>query len=182
MGRSDSSCAGAEVVTAIANPGFTSQAIKQADRLGWHPQWMLSYINSDEMIFQFVSPELLEDAISFQGFKLAASTDDPAVAEHYRLMREYGGPSPANFTIYAQTLAEVAVEVLSRSCDNLTREGLMDALESIEDFHSDLFLDEVNVSFSDTDHTALQTGRMLRAVVEDEKGKWEYFGPLVEFK
>jgi hypothetical protein len=40
----------------------------------------------------------------------------------------------------------------------------------------------VNVSFSDTDRTALQTGRMLRAVVEDGKGKWEYFGPLVEFR
>jgi branched-chain amino acid transport system substrate-binding protein len=174
--------AGAEVVTALTNPGFTSQAIKQADRLGWHPQWLISYINSDEMMFQFVSPELLEGAISFQAFKLAASTDDPAVAEHYRIMEDYGGPSPANFTVYAQTLAEVAVEALSKSCDNLTREGLMDALESIEDFHSDLFLDEVNVSFSDTDRTALQTGRMLRAVVEDGKGKWEYFGPLVEFR
>ena len=42
------------------------EAIKQADRLGWHPQWFLSYINSDEMMFRFVSPELLEDTISFQ--------------------------------------------------------------------------------------------------------------------
>ena len=161
---------------------ITSQAIKQADRMGWHPQWMLSYNNSDEMMFQFVSPELLAGTITFQALKLAAWTDDPAVAEHYRLMDEYGGPTPTNFTVYAQTLAEVAVEALSRSCDNLTREGLMDSLESIEDFHSDLFLDEVNVSFSETDHTGLQTGRMLRASVEDGKGKWEYFGPLVEFE
>jgi branched-chain amino acid transport system substrate-binding protein len=174
--------AGAEVVTVMANPGYTSQALKQADRLGWHPQWMLSYINSDEMMFKFVSPELLDGAISFQALKLATWTDDPAVAEHYRIMEEYGGPSPTNFTIYAQALAEVAVEVLSRSCDNLTREGLMDALESIQDFHSDLFLDEVNVSFSDTDHTGLQTGKMLRASVEDGKGKWEYFGPLYVFE
>ncbi len=173
---------GAEVVTTVASPGFTAQAIKQADRLGWHPQWMLSYINSDEMMFSFASPELLEGAISFQALKLAAWTDEPAVAEHYRLMSEYGGPTPSNFTIYAQSLAEVAVEALSRTCDNLTREGLMDALESIKDFHSDLFIDEVNVSFSDTDHTGLQTGKMLRATVEDGKGKWEYFGPLVEFK
>jgi len=173
---------GAEVVTTVASPGFTAQAIKQADRLGWHPQWMLSYINSDEMMFNFVSPELLDGAISFQALKLAVWSDDPAVAEHHRLMREYGGPSPTNFTVYAQTLAEVAVEALTRSCDNLTREGLMDALESIQDFHSDLFLDDVNVSFSDTDHTGLQTGYMLRATVEDGKGKWEYFGPLVEFK
>jgi len=173
---------GAEVVTTVASPGFTAQAIKQADRLGWHPQWMLSYINSDEMMFSFASADLLEGAISFQALKLAAWTDEPAVAEHYRLMDEYGGPSPTNFTIYAQTLAEVAVEALNRSCDNLTRQGLMDALESIQDFHSDLFLDDVNVSFSDTDHTGLQTGHMLRAVVEDGKGRWEYFGPLVEFK
>jgi branched-chain amino acid transport system substrate-binding protein len=173
---------GAEVVTTVASPGFTAQAIKQADRLGWHPQWLISYINSDEMMFKFVSPELLDGAISLQALKLAAWTDDPAVAEHYRLMDEYGGPSPTNFTIYAQALAEVAVEALSRTCDNLTREGLLDAVESIEDWHGDLLIDEVNITFSDTDHTAFQTARMLRASVEDGKGKWEYFGPLFEFR
>jgi branched-chain amino acid transport system substrate-binding protein len=175
--------AGAEIVAIFSDPGPTSQAIKEADRLGWHPQWFISYLNSDEIMFLFVSPELLEGAITFQAVKLASWTDDPAVAEHYRLLSEYGGPpDPTNFTIYAQVLAEVAVEVLSRSCDNLTREGLMDALESIEDFHSDLMLEGVNVSFSDTDHTGLQTGRMLRAVIEDGKGKYEYFGPLYVFE
>ena len=173
---------GAEVVTTVASPGFTAQAIKQADRLGWHPQWVVSYINSDEMMFKFVSPELLDGAISLQALKLAAWTDDPAVAEHYRLMDEYGGPSPTNFTIYAQALAEVAVEALSRSCDNLTRAGLLDAVESIKDWHSDLLIDEVNITFSDTDHTAFQTARMLRATVEDGKGEWQYFGPLFVFE
>jgi branched-chain amino acid transport system substrate-binding protein len=173
---------GAEVVTTVASPGFTAQAIKQADRLGWHPQWLISYINSDEMMFKFVSPELLDGAISLQALKLAAWTDDPAVAEHYRIMEEYGGPSPTNFTVYAQALAEVAVEALSRSCDNLTRQGLLDAVESIQDWHGDLLIDEVNISFSDTDHTAFQTARMLRSSVEDGKGKWEYFGPLYVFE
>jgi branched-chain amino acid transport system substrate-binding protein len=173
---------GAEVVTAITTPGYTAQAMQQADRLGWHPQWMLSYINSDEMTFKFASPELMEGAVSDQALKLAAWTDDPAVAEHYRIMREYGGPTPSNFTIYAQTLGEVAVEALSRTCDSLTREGLMDALESIKDWRSDLFIEGVSISFSETDHTGLQDGRMLRAIVEDGKGKWEYFGPLLEYK
>jgi branched-chain amino acid transport system substrate-binding protein len=173
---------GAEVVTTITTPGYTAQAMQQADRLGWHPQWMLSYINADEMTFKFASPELMEGAVSDQALKLAAWTDDPAVAEHYRIMKEYGGPTPSNFTIYAQTLGEVAVEALSRSCDNLTRQGLMDALESIKEWRSDLFIEGVSVSFSETDHTGLQDGRMLRAVVEDGKGKWEYFGPLLEYK
>jgi branched-chain amino acid transport system substrate-binding protein len=170
--------AGAEVVVNGLDTGLACQAIKEADRQGWHPQWFISYINSDQTMFLFLSPELLDGTISLQALKLAGWTDDPAVAEHHRIMSDYGGPTPTNFSIYAQTLAEVAVEVLSRSCDNLTREGLMDALESIEDFHSDLMLEGVNVSFSDTDHTAFQTARMLRASVEDGKGKWEYFGPL----
>jgi branched-chain amino acid transport system substrate-binding protein len=172
-----------DVVVLHTSPGFVTQAIKTADRMGWHPQWFMSYVNSDDMMFSFVSPQLLEGAITFQALKLAAWRDDPAVARHYELMQKYGGPSPSNFTIYAQALAETAVEILKRSCDNLTRQGLMDSLESLQDFHSDLMLDGVTVSFSDTDHTGLQTGRMLKATVDEKgRGKFEYFGPLVEFK
>ena len=172
----------AEVVVLFSSPGFTAQAMKNADRLGWHPQWLMSYINSDDMMFQFVPAELLEGTITFQALKLAAWRDESAVAKHYELMQEYGGPSPTNFTIFGQTVAEVAVEALKRSCDNLTRDGFMEALESIQDFHSDLMLDGVNVSFSDNDHIGLQTGRMLRVSVENGKGRFEYFGPLFEFE
>jgi hypothetical protein len=156
------------VVIVHGSPGFTAQLIKNADRMGWHPQLFMSYINSDDMMFSFASPQLLEGAVTFQALKLAAWRDDPAVAEHYELMQKYGGPPPTNFTIYAQALAETAVEILNRSCDNLTREGLMEAVESLQDFHSDVMLDDVTVSFSDTD----QKGQ----------GEFEYFGPLVEFK
>ena len=173
----------AEVVVLHTSPGFVTQAIKAADRMDWHPQWLMGYVNSDDMMFSFVSPKLLDGAITFQALKLAAWRDDPAVARHYELMQQYGGPTPSNFTIYAQALAETAVEILSRSCDNLTRQGLMDVVESLQDFHSDLMLDGVTVSFSDTDHTGLQTGRMLKVTVDEKgKGKFEYFGPLVEFK
>ena len=58
----------------------------------------------------------------------------------------------------------------------------MAAIESVKDWHSDLLLEGVNVGFSDTDHVALQTGRMLRAIIKDGKGKYEYFGPLYEFE
>jgi branched-chain amino acid transport system substrate-binding protein len=174
---------GAEVAVAFASPGFTAQAMKNAERLGWHPQWFMGYINSDDMMFSFVPPELLNDAITFQALKLAAWRDDQAVAEHYELMQKYGGPTPTNFTIYAQALAETAVEILSRSCENLTREGLMDAVHSLKDFHTDLMLDDVTVSFGEDDHTGFQSGHLLKAVVtENGKGAFEYFGPLLEFK
>ena len=173
----------ADVVVMFTSPGFASQAIKNADRMGWHPKWFMSYINSDDMMFSFVSPELLNGAITFQALKMAAWRDDPAVQRHYELMQKYDGPTPTNFTIYAQVLAETAVEILKNTCDNLTREGLMDAVESLQNFHTDLMLDDVTVSFSDTDHTGLQSGHMLKAGVDENgKGSFEYFGPLVEFK
>jgi len=172
--------AGAEVVVLYSTPGFTAQAVKEADRMGWHPQWIMSYVNSDPTTFQFVSPELLEGAITFNSYKMDDWTDDPAIAEHHRIMQEYGGPSPTNFTVYAQSIAELSVEILSRTCDNLTREGLMEAVHSIKDWHSDLLLDGVTITYSETDHTGLgDVYRILRVVVEDGKGGWEYFGPLL---
>jgi branched-chain amino acid transport system substrate-binding protein len=173
---------GATVAVLLTGPGQVGQAIKEADRLGWHPAIFMSYTSADDIMFQFVSLDLLEGAITFQAFKLATMKEDPAVANHYDIMKDYGGPAPTNFSIYGQLLGELAVEALSRTCDNLTREGLMDAVESIQGWHSDLLLDEVNVSFSDTDHIGLQTGRMLRVIVEDGKGRFEYFGPLYVFE
>jgi branched-chain amino acid transport system substrate-binding protein len=172
----------ATVAVYLTGPGQVGQAIKEADRLGWHPAIFMSYTSSDDIMFQFVSPELLEGAISFFAFKLATMREDPAVAKHYDIMKDYGGPAPSNFTIYGQLVGELAVEALSRACDNLTREGLMDAVESIQGWHTDLLLDEVNITISDTDHIALETGRMLQVVVEDGKAAFEYFGPLYVFE
>jgi branched-chain amino acid transport system substrate-binding protein len=174
--------AGAEVVFLATSPGFLAQAIKQADRMGWHPQFFTGYVSSDETIFQFVPPELLEGIITSQAYKLAAWTDDPAVAAHRDIMQKYGGPIPTNFSIYAQSLAELAVEILSRTCADLTREGLLESTKSIKDWHSDLLLDNVTISLSETDHTAIQTGRMLKVSLVDGKGKFEYFGPLFVFE
>jgi len=174
----------ADVFVINGNLGFTSQAISQADRLGWHPQLVMPYINGDDLVFNFVRPALMKGAVATDANKLASQKDtDPAVAQHFDIMSKYGGPTPSNFTMYAQILGELAVDILGRSCDNLTREGVMEAVESTKDFHSDLMLDGVNISFSPTDHVAYQSSRYLMANV-DEKGKgfWEYFGSLREFQ
>jgi branched-chain amino acid transport system substrate-binding protein len=174
----------AGVFVVNGNLGFIAQAIKTADRLGWHPQIVGPYITADDLMFQFVSPTLMKGMVATDANKLASQRDtDPAVAQHYEIMQKYGGPSPSNFTMYAQILGEIAVDILSRSCDNLTREGLMEAVESTTDFHSDLMLDGVNISFSPTDHVGFQSSRYLEAKVDaNGKGYWEYFGPVREFQ
>ena len=135
-------------------------------------------------MFQFVPAALIKGMVATDANKLASQRDtDPAVAQHFDIMQKYGGPSPSNFTMYAQILGEMAVDILSRSCDNLTREGLMEAVESTKDFHSDLMLDGVNISFSPTDHVGFQSSRYLEVKVDENgKGYWEYFGPVREFQ
>jgi hypothetical protein len=97
-------------------------------------------------------------------------------------MQKYGGPAPTNFTIYAQVLGELAVEILGRTCDNLTREGLLAAVKSIRDWTSPLMNEGISITFGENDHTAIQAGRMMRATLVDGKGKFEFFGPLYIFR
>jgi len=173
--------AGAEVVVGACIPPSCAQLIKEADRLGWHPQIFINYTNSDPMMFLYASPELMEGIITLQATKLSDWTDDPAIAEHHRIMEEYSDFVPGNFSIAGQAAAELTVEVLSRTCDNLTREGLMDAVYSIKDYQGDLTLPGITQTLSPTDHLATEAMRMLRATLVDGKGKWEYFGEIISF-
>jgi len=143
---------------------------------------MVAYVNADVIMFLYAPPKLMEGVISLQGNKMYNWTDDPAVAEHHRIMKEYGGPAPDNFSIVGQQAGELTVEALSRTCDNLTREGLMAAVESITDYQGDLNLPGVKITISDTDHYAIEQMKMLKATVVDGKGNWEYFGDLFSFR
>ena len=170
-----------EVAVGACIPPPCAQFIKEADRLGWAPQFLISYVNSDPMMFQYSSPDLMEGVISLWPLKQSDWIDDPAVAEHYRIMDEYGDMVPGNFTIVGQVAGVLTVEALSRTCDNLTREGLMDAVHSIKDYQLDLVLPGPTISLSPTDHLVSEDMMMLRATVVDGKGKWEYFGEIISF-
>jgi len=170
--------AGADVVLGACIPPTCSQLVREADRLGWHPQFFMGYVNSDPMMFQYASPELMEGVITLQANKLSNWTDDPAVAEHHRIMKEYSDSLPGNFTIAGQEAAVLTVEALSRTCDNLTRQGLMDAVHSFEDYQLELALPGITITLSPTDHLGIEAMRMLRA----HDGKWEYFGDIISFR
>jgi len=71
----------------------------------------------------------------------------------------------------------LTVEALRRTCDNLTREGLMDAVHSFKDYQLELTLPGITTTFSPTDHLGIEAMRMLRA----HDGKWEYFGEVISF-
>jgi branched-chain amino acid transport system substrate-binding protein len=173
---------GAEVVVLSTAIPHTVQALKQADRIGWHPVFLATYGNADPLLFLYAPPELVEGIITCHAFKMHTWTDDPAVAEHHLIMQQYGGPAPGIFTILSQTMMEVMVETLSRTCDDLSREGVLRANLSFDHWRSDLFYPDCYVSTSETDRRFLQMGPMQQVVLEDGKPEWQALPGLYEFK
>ena len=172
---------GAEVAVCACIPGYAAQAIKGANNLGWKPQWIIDYVNSDPMMFSYASPEEMEGTLTLQALKLS-TFDDPAVAAHKDIMKKYGNAAPGNFTIVGQVAGELTVNALNATCDNLTREGLMNAVESIVDYQSDLTLPGATITITDDDHVGFENMRFLRAKIVDGKGVWEYEGDLISFR
>jgi branched-chain amino acid transport system substrate-binding protein len=172
--------AGAEVAVCACTPGFTAQAIKGANHLGWKPQWIVDYANADPLIFSFVAPEEIEGTLSTWPLKLVDS-DDPAIVQHVEIMEKYGGGVPGNFTITGQVAGVLTEEALSRTCDDLTRQGLLDAIHSLKDYQLDLALPGVTLTYSEDDHIGPEALQFLRAKVKDGKGVWEYEGELIYF-
>jgi ABC-type branched-subunit amino acid transport system substrate-binding protein len=176
--------AGAEVVVGACIPGHCAQLIKTADQMGWDPHIFIGSVSADPAMFIYAGgPEVMEGVISLQVNKMADWTDDQAVAKHHEIMEEYSTIVPGNFTIVGQETASLTVEALSRTCDNLTRQGLMDAVHSFQEYQPDLMLPGITITLSPTDHLAIEGMRMLVATVTPEgEGKWEYFGPIITFR
>jgi branched-chain amino acid transport system substrate-binding protein len=173
---------GAEVVVCACIPGFSAQAVEGADRMGWDPQFLIDYTASDPVMFAYASPKVMEGVLSLQANKLSTWTDDPAVAQHHQIMKKYGTVAAGTYTIVGQVVGVLMEEVLTRTCDNLTREGLMDAVHSLDNFEGGLSLPGVSVTITPDDHIATEAMRFLRAKLVDGKGVWEYEGELISFR
>ena len=75
--------------------------------MGWKPQWLIGYVNSDPVMFQYASPAGHGGHPHLQGNKLIDWTDDPAVAKHIEIMKKYGDAAPGNFTLVGQMAGEL---------------------------------------------------------------------------
>ncbi|MGQ9573287.1 MAG: ABC transporter substrate-binding protein [Dehalococcoidia bacterium] len=175
---------GAEVVVSASTPPSSAQLIKEAHRLGWKPQIFLDYVNSDPMMFQYVSPELMEGVITLQANKLSHWTDDPAVAEHHRIQSKYGDHPPGNFTAVGYSAAWLTVEALRHTCDNLTRQGLMDSVHTnFRNLQGTLTMPGITTTITPTDHLATEAMMLLQAKLVDGQGVWEYMSDeIISFR
>jgi branched-chain amino acid transport system substrate-binding protein len=166
--------AGAEVVVLGAVPTASALAITSANARGYSPQWLMSYVNPSTTLASLIGGGTEPEQLG-QGFALLDGTiadnyildavgdvDDPNMVEHARIMDTFNGPGLSTLSVYGQSLAELIVEALDGACDNLTRDGLLESVESMQGFSPSVFLPGISVTFSPTDHRAIETFQPVR--------------------
>ncbi len=170
---------GADVLAVWGIPTHTATAIRHARAdLGWDVPIFISETATNELTLALAGVENSEGVIGPLGLKQAYETDDPAVQKHIEIIKKYAGLDTPNYlTFYGQYVGEITVLTLQKAGPNLTREGLIEAAESIKDWKCSVCL--LPGSMSKTDHDPAQ-GLVLGIVElapQDPTGaRWVTFG------
>lgn len=180
---------GVQVVVVAAPPEVTANIVKSAAAGNYKPTWALSYTNAPSQLASLIGGGTTAEQLlaGFQAMEGTVTTQyllspvedeaDPAMIEHARIMQSYQGPPMiSSLSVYGQSLAELLIEALNGSCHNLTRDGLLEAAESITDFRSSLMLPGISVDLSPTDHRSVQT---LQPVIVRADGAVEHTAEVV---
>ena len=183
--------AGADVVFLGTTPAFAAKAIVAAHTQDFKPQFFQSYVNAHTTLASLIGGGTSADQLA-AGFAELDGTiatnyilsavedaDDPAMVEHKRIMETFGGPSLSTLTVYGQALAELVVETLSGACDNLNREGLLAAAESIQGFAPSVIWPGIEINLSSDDHYAIQA---LQPVQIQADGTLEELGDVISLE
>lgn len=170
---------GADVFFNITTPKFAAQAIKKAAELGWKP---LHYLNSvSSGVGSTLTPAGLDNAVGLLTAGYIKDPTDPQFQtgkewdDWVAYMKKYlpAGDMKDNLNVYGYTVAQLMVQVLKQSGDNLTRENIMKQAASL-DLTLPMLLPGVNVKTGPDDFYPIEREQMMKFT-----GKtWELFGKV----
>jgi branched-chain amino acid transport system substrate-binding protein len=171
--------AGSEVVAMAAIPEFAAFFMQSARAQGWDVPIVASGIIADLLVFDLAGKQNVTD-VYIPGYLISPwlSRDVPAVQEYWRVMETYAPDLDASrsFRYYGYATAELMHEALKRACDNLTRDGLVEAAESIRGWEQGVAWGPI--SLSPTDHAPYETFQWV--VSDPEAAMWVNFGEIVD--
>jgi branched-chain amino acid transport system substrate-binding protein len=173
---------GADLFYNISTPKFAAQAIKKAAEMDWKPVHILD-INASGVaeVMKPAGPENSKGIISVNYGKDMYDPqwkDDEGMKRFWAFMDKYypGGDRMSSFNGYGYSTAQVLVEILKRSGDDLTRENVMKQATSLKNVVTDLALPGMSISTSPTDYRLNKQLQMMKFDGE----RWIGFGPIIE--
>lgn len=150
---------GAEVVLLWTLPRQAVITVTSAKVIGFQPQYIASFILSDMSLMHDLTKGAWEGVIFGSFATPPYNNTDPAIMRYRKAMEKFypdvrWGVFPYGGFLYAEPFAK-ALESLG---DNITREGLITAMENLQDYN----LQGVSINYSPTNHQALRSMQLLR--------------------
>ncbi|MCH8949029.1 MAG: ABC transporter substrate-binding protein [Chloroflexi bacterium] len=150
--------ADADVVVLFSTPLLLANAIKHArNDLDWDVPFVITAVSMNELTGLIAGGDVIEGTVGPVATYMGYHSDRPAIATHIEILDTIGfGPEAASvLSLYAQFVAELMVETLERAGEDLTRESLVAAAESIQDWLCSVCL--FPVTLGPDDHDPSQT-------------------------
>jgi branched-chain amino acid transport system substrate-binding protein len=178
---------GATIFVLIATPPFAIRGLVAAHGLGWHPTVYVNQVGSATNIMRIISataaPAAIEGAITFQAYKDPTSPrwrKDKGMALYRRIMKQYLPRGDANdgFHVYSMAVAYTFVDALRKAGKNVTRAGIVRAVQNLNERSNPFVLPGVAVKTSPTDHFPLEQGQLNRW----HAGQWNPLGKVIPAK
>ena len=157
--------AGAEDVVFLGIPRDAALVMKEANKMGWKPQFSGHSALGDPQTFTLAGAPLVEGAIAVAVME-PLDSKKPQVAEFIARQNKYlPKTSPTTYSMHGYNAAELFVEALKRVQGEPTGDKIVAALESIKGFDTGLM---GPITFSPDQHAGSQSVSFMRA----KDGKW----------
>jgi branched-chain amino acid transport system substrate-binding protein len=172
---------GADVVLLAAQNKFTAQAIRKIHELGWKPQLLLTSIaNSVAGVLAPAGLEASTGAITTTIYKVPDDptwANDKGMKDYLAFMKEnLPGSSPNDITaITGYNAIEIAVEILKRCGDDLTRDNVLKQATNLKGLKVSMLITGITIQTTPENYAAIEQTRFAKF---DGKS-WVLFGELV---
>jgi branched-chain amino acid transport system substrate-binding protein len=140
-------------------PGPGAQVLKEAAKIGWTKTKLISSGPLTDEKFLVLSGGVGEGVWGLSLWPDPVNSTLPAMKEYREIMAKYRpGNEPNRYNLYGYFYTKLFCEALKRAGKEPTREGLIQAFESIKNWESGILKP---VSFGPEDHEAQSDGFMV---------------------
>lgn len=169
---------GADTIVTYSLPLQAGSIMKVArEQVGFEGPLVFTGVIADPSTIAIAGEANAQGAITTAYLRPLIQSDDPGVQQHIEIMQQYGeGTEASNLSLYGQSVAELAVEVLKQAGDDLNRRSVIAAAESIRDFTCSVCLSPINLS--PTDHRPIEA----LAFGEAQGAAWVITGDVISFE
>lgn len=141
----------------------SASILKEAETLGFKPQWMATNVQTDLTLFRLAGVSAVEGMIA-TGFAVDPCIRDNIAAANFRarLAKSFPNEIPSGFSEIAYVGAQLISEALLLAGKDLTREDFVAALERIKDFRAEGLVPPI--TYTASDHRGIKDIFLIQAV------------------